>query len=87
MLKGKTSTGFEYEIDDEVADDWEIVESYAEAEHGDNRASIMVLKQILGADQYNALKEHCRGKNGRVSGKMMGAEMEEIMDSSKETKN
>lgn len=90
MIEGKTSTGFEFKIDENVGDDWEIVELYAEASHGDELASINVLKKILGQDQYNALKDHCRAKNGRVSTEAMGKEMDEIRDTinkNKETKN
>ena len=87
MFEGKTSTEFKFKIDDNITDDWELVELYAEAEHGDSLASIKVLSQILGADQYNALKEHCRGKSGRVSAEQMESEMKEIMSSSNATKN
>ena len=87
MLKGKTTSGFSFEIDEAIADDLELLEDIARA---DKDVSVFprVLEEILGADQKKALYEHLRGKNGRVSTKAAVDEFTEIMNiAGEETKN
>jgi len=42
---------------------------------------------LLGKEQTEKLKEHCRNKNGIVSTEKMSQEIMEIFESQKETKN
>lgn len=87
MLKGKTANGFKFEIDENIADDIELLEDIAKA---DKDVSLFpgVLEKILGSEQKKALYEALRDKNGRVSTKAVIAEFTEIMNiAGEETKN
>lgn len=78
MIKGKTKTGFEYEIKDEVLDDMELVEALART-GTDPSAIIEAMERILGAEQKKKLYEHARQKDGHVSIAACEAELEEIL--------
>ncbi|MDO4393105.1 MAG: hypothetical protein Q4C80_01660 [Bacillota bacterium] len=60
MIKGTTKTGFEFEIDENVFDDWELVEAFREIERGDDGLIVDVVEQILGIEQKNALSYNKR---------------------------
>lgn len=72
-----TRSGFQYKIDKEaLQDDWDFIELFGELEDKPNLMPRAV-KKLLGEAQYKKLKEHCV-KDGRVSGLMMSAEIEDI---------
>jgi len=83
MIKGVTKTGFGFELDESVFDDLEILERINEA---DNNLALLpgLLKDFLGKDQYNALKEFIRGENGRVKTTAMAEAFAEIMEAAGE---
>lgn len=87
-MKGKTSTGFEYDINkDAIADDWELVELLVDADGGNNAATIKAMQTVLG-DEYERLKEHIRSDSGKVSAVRMKNEFLEILSQlGEETKN
>lgn len=78
----KTSSGFVCGIDDDIRDDYEFIEmvadAYSESATGRMR-TIELNRYILGPEQYDALKEHCRKENGRVSMAQMETEIREIL--------
>ncbi len=77
MIKGKTSSGFEFQISKDVANDYELLENLAELE--DNPLILgKVVKQILGEEQTKKLKDHIRNKNGIVPTDKMTKEIIEI---------
>lgn len=87
MLKGKTKSGFKFQIDETIADDLELLEDIAKA---DKDVSVFpsVLEKILGEKQKKALYDHLRDENGRVSTKAAVDEFTEIMNiAGEETKN
>lgn len=90
-IKGMTSTGFSFEIDEEARDDMELLERLVDMSKGDLTALPDVLISLLGEKQKKALYDHCRGKSGRVSSKAVYAEIESIFDNTKagesDTKN
>ena len=65
MKKGKLENGFEYEVDENVLDDMELVDALAEAEENPLKISI-VSKKVLGDDQRKKLYDHLRRKDGTV---------------------
>lgn len=87
MIKGKTSSDFEYEISKDVVNDYELLENLAELE--DNPLILAkVLKQILGNEQTARLKDHVRNEKGIVPTDKMSQEIIEIFQNSgEETKN
>ena len=67
MKKGKLNNGFEFEIDENVLDDMELLDDMAEAE-GDNPLKISsVIVKVLGKEQRKRLYDSLRGENGKVS--------------------
>lgn len=63
MIKGKTPSGFTYEIDEHRLDDMELLELVAEA---DENMTLMpkVLSKLLGKKQKKRLYDFCREKMG-----------------------
>ncbi len=83
MIKGKTKSGFEFEISKDVVNDYELVENLAELE--DNPLILAkVIKQILGEEQTEKLKNHVRNEKGIVPTDRMTQEIIEIFQNSGE---
>ena len=87
MIKGKTATGFEFEIEDEVMDDYELLEILTEVDSGDLTLVPKMVDLLLGKEQKNKLKEHVRATKGRVSTKAMMDEVALILSARNELKN
>lgn len=84
--KGKTESGFEYQIPRENFDNYELVELLAEAQENPllfPRAVTM----FLGKEQTERLKDHVRTESGIVPAEKMTELVMEIMNEQKETKN
>lgn len=77
MLKGVTSTGFEFELAPMIADDLEFIELINQADRGDETVLPDLVLHTLGKDGKARLFEHCR-KDGIVSAKAVSAEIVEI---------
>ena len=77
MISGKTQTGFKYSIDPAALDDYEILELMAKVRKDDVLSIFELIEKLLGTEQKDALKEHCRAENGRVP---IGAINAEIVD-------
>ncbi|MDD6366226.1 MAG: hypothetical protein PUG17_04145 [Stecheria intestinalis] len=88
-MKGKTKTGFEWEVNAEAIDNWELVEILTEADKGSSSALIQGMKMVLGDEGYSALKEHVRGlsKDGIVHSTSMSSEFLSFLNSINEGKN
>lgn len=85
-IKGKTDTGFEFEISASVGDDWELLELISEAETNP-LAVIQILNRIFDKEQVNSLKEHVRDDNGIVSTTKLMSEVTNIFTKAGELKN
>lgn len=79
MYKGKTSSGFEFEIDENAADNMELVDALAEAADDDVLAVSAVGKILLGKEQRKRLYDHIRKEGGRVPVKDAVSEIMEIL--------
>ena len=66
MVKGITSSGFEYEVDERVTDDMELIDNIAEIETDGTKMSKVVLT-VLGKEQRKRLYDHVRTDDGFVS--------------------
>lgn len=86
MKTGTTSTGFEWTVDENVADDIEFMDLIVEARE-DGFLLGRVVRKLLGEEQQKALYDHCRAENGRVPVEAVGAEFEEIVSAIQELKN
>ncbi|HEK9981560.1 TPA: hypothetical protein TT580_000298 [Streptococcus equi subsp. zooepidemicus] len=85
ILKGKTTSGFEYEIPMKRLKNFELVEAIAE-EETDPTAVVKVVNLLLG-NAAKDLKEHVRDEDGIVDVEAIGVEIKEIFDSQKDLKN
>lgn len=87
MIKGKTSSGFEFTISKDVKNDYELIENLGELE--DNPLILgKIVTQILGKEQTAKLKNHIRNENGIVPTNKMTQEIIEIFkNAGEETKN
>lgn len=82
MLKGKTKSGFEYEVADAAMNNYELVEVLAEV---DTNALLLpkLVNMLLGGEQKNRLLEHLRTEDGNVPIDAISAEIMEIFQSGK----
>ena len=86
MIKGKTKSGFEYEILEENLNNYELVEVLGELEENPLLLA-RVVNLLLGKEQADRLKNHLRTENGTVPTDKMSEEIMEIFNSQNETKN
>ncbi len=95
MVNGKTSTGFEFTVDERKAKDWELIEIVADMQKADNdmhvyASVISVINFLIGEDQKERLKEHCRRLYGYADAEQITKEVFEIVGAARtapETKN
>lgn len=85
MLKGTTSTGFEFEIPKKRLKNYELVEAIAE--EGTNPLAVVKVVKLLLGDEAERLKDHVRDEDGMVDLELVAQELKEIFESNKETKN
>lgn len=88
MVKGKLSNGFEFEINEEDLDDYEVLELVSDAELNP-LLSPKLIERFLGREQKNKLLNHIKEKTGkkRVTVSEMGEAFTEILTKSQELKN
>lgn len=79
-MQGKTESGFEYEVDKEVFDDYEFLLVLAEVDDGKKGKIAEVVRRLLGEEQEKKLMEHVRNDKGRVSFSKMMKEVKDIID-------
>ena len=87
MIEGKTKSGFEYKLDEDVFDDYELLQNISELSNGNDIFFVPVVRQLLGEEQEKRLKEFLRERDGKVKTTAMTAEVVEIMQNSKSAKN
>lgn len=79
MKQGKTNSGFEYVIKDEVLDDWELLEKLHDIDNGDVGLVVDVAKTLFDKDQLDGLKKHVAEVYGRVSITGMVTEIRDVL--------
>lgn len=87
MLQGTTTTGFAFELEEEVLDDYELLEALRSLDKGDGQCVIDVVDRLLGEKQKEKLKDHIRNEKGRVSVKRLMDEVAEIFHACNAGKN
>lgn len=85
MICGKTASGFEFTLEEEVLDNYELLETLAEIDQGNYGKLTEMTTLLLGEEQKDSLKEHVRNDKGKISIKKMMDEVSEIFKSAKET--
>lgn len=61
MRKGKTKSGFEFEIAEETLESWELLETINEVEDEPLKV-VKLINLLLGTEQKKALIKHLGGK-------------------------
>jgi hypothetical protein len=83
--KGRTKSGFEFEIDRSVID-MELLDELADMQENPALTG-RVLARLLGKDQKRALYDHIRDENGRVPTDKAAAELVDIFKAFENGKN
>lgn len=78
-MKVTTKSGFEWDIDPDNFNDWEMLEAFYDMDR-DPRATVAVARTILGQEGLNALKEHLRTEKGKVPMDRMMDELTELLN-------
>ena len=80
MLKGKTQSGFEFEVPDESLNNYDMIEVLADV---DTNALLLpkLVKMLLGAEQAKRLTDHVRTEKGNVPLDAISVEIMEIFKS------
>ena len=86
-MKGTTKTGFEFDVDPQKLDDWEILDQLSEMEDGNMLYAPKFVKKVLGKEAGKALVNHCRAEDGTVPTSKVLDEIFDIFDQIKEGKN
>lgn len=78
MISGKTTSGFEFEIDDDVMDDMELLEGLTALDKGDMGPLSDVLIALFGKEQKKRLYDFLRGDRGRVKASLVMEAVAEV---------
>lgn len=87
MIKGTTSTGFNFEVEDERLDDYELLEVLSDIDDGEYSKVTKMVNLLLGKEQKDALKDHLKALEGRTSAHSVIREVMEIFESCNAGKN
>ena len=87
MIKGKTKSGFDFELEDEVLDDYELLEALCSVDHGNYSDVAKLIEMLLGEEQKEALKAHLKNRDGRVKTSAIMNEISEIFEACSSGKN
>lgn len=85
MVKGKTKSGFSYEINPAILKDWDFLELVDAFQNGDTsfKSIKSLLCMLLTEDGFDALKEHIRTQNGTADVTLIMHEFTEICNNPK----
>lgn len=86
-MKGKTSSGFEFEIDEKKLNDMRLLDMIVDLANGDAMQLSPVVVKVLGKDQRERLYEHLEEKEGRASIERVSEEVAEIFSAGRSGKN
>lgn len=86
MIRGKTSTGFAFEIEEHVLDNMELVDAIMEADENPTALS-KIVKILLPADQRKELYNHLRTEKGNVPIMAVAQAVAEIFNYNQQGKN
>lgn len=85
----KTTSGFKYEIDERIKKDWEFLKAVTNLQNNPSDFSNIenLFNMLLGAKQFEALKEHIKKQNdGFCPVDVMTKELTEIIKGDNEIK-
>lgn len=86
MIKGKTKSGFKFELEDHILDNMELLDAIVEADK--NPAMIpSIVTMVLGKDGKKRLYDHLRTEKGNVPIMSVATEVIEIFNCNQQGKN
>ena len=86
MSEGTLANGFTFKVNDDAYDNWELLEILQQIDDGKEVLIVKAFPLLVGAEQFNALKEHIRKQDGKVSVSKMVLCFTEIMEQIKNGK-
>lgn len=87
MIRGKTESGFEFELDENVLDDWKLMKYLRNVDKGDVQYIVDIEERLLGEDQCEKLETFIEEKYGKATGTLMTKEIASILEATNEGKN
>lgn len=87
MVKGKTESGFEFEIDEQAVNDMRVIDAMVEVEEGNLGGVSRLISLLFTKEQKKAFYDHLRLENGRVPLDTASKEIFEILRYNGEIKN
>lgn len=87
MIQGKTSSGYEFTIDEKAADNMELIDALAELEDGNELAVSKVCRLLFGPAERKRIYDYLRDEEGRVPIQSFIELVKEIFTSKNELKN
>lgn len=86
MIKGKTTSGFDFQLEEHVLDNMELLDAIVEAD--ENPALIpKIVNMVLGKEGKKRLYDHLRTEMGNVPIMAVAAEVAEIFNCNQQGKN
>ena len=88
MIKGRLESGFEFELEDDVMDDYDLVLLFGQYRKNPSMDIIAdIAVKMLGEEQHKALMDHLRDDRGKLKTTAMMHALEEIENSLPALKN
>lgn len=87
MKEVTTKTGYKAALQDDPADNWEILRLLRDYANGNPYALVDIAERLLGNEGLQSLEAHVKEKTGRVSTSAMEAEIYSIFQAEAKTKN
>lgn len=82
MLTGTTSTGFEFQVNEDVISDWRFITAIADAESGNGHAAIQgtaqLVRLLFDKKTEQKLMEHVKREDGIVPIQAVQAEVTDV---------
>lgn len=83
-MKGKTNSGFEFDVDEVALDDYRLLKALNEVSDGKSGRIVYIIEKLLGSEQEEALMAHVEKLNdGKCSASGMSAELMNIFEALK----
>ena len=87
MIKGKTESGFAFEIDETCVNDMRVLDAMVEVEDGNLGGAVRLVNLVFDKQQKKALYAFCADEKGRVDIEKCTRTVFEVLEFDGETKN
>lgn len=85
-IKGKTPSGFKFEISERRLNNYELLELIGEVDEGNVQAFPKVLKLLFGEEQAKAFKDHLREEDGIILNEKIADELKAVFETVQQVK-